>query len=166
MRVARLRARSAIPLAVLVFLVPSQGCADGDVTPQSSGALEVRVSLQTSDGREARGIGQSEFVRLGLTVLNRSDRPRSFTLPTSQSYDFVVVAGAGREVWRWSTGRMFAQMLTEVTLAPGESKTFSETWDQLCDDGRPAPVGAYRLVGSVPVLTGLAISPPIEFEIE
>jgi hypothetical protein len=155
-----------IPLAALVLLVQSQGCADGDATPKTSSALEVRVSLQTSDGRVARGIRRAESVRLGLTVRNRSDGPQSFTLPTSQTYDFAVVASAGREVWRWSTGRMFAQMLTEVTFAPGESKTFSETWDQLCDDGRPASVGAYRLVGSVPVMTGLAVSPPIEFKIE
>jgi hypothetical protein len=166
MLVVRFRARSSLGLAALVLFAPSLSCAESGSTPQTSGALEVRVSIQHSDGREARGIRQAEPVRLSVTVRNRSDEPRSLTLPTSQTYDFAVVGEAGREVWRWSAGRMFAQMLTEVALAPGESKTFSETWDQLCSDGRPAAAGAYRLVGSVPALAGPVVSTEVGFEIE
>ncbi len=97
---------------------------------------------------------------------NRADQPRSLTLPTSQTHDFAVTGGGGDEVWRWSAGKMFAQMLTQLTLAAGESLTFSETWDQVCSDGRPAAVGPYRLVGWIPSLTTPVSSPPIEFEIE
>ena len=122
--------------------------------------------MQNSDGREARDFGRIEPVTLVLTVRNRADEPRSLTLPSSQTHDFAVSAGAGDEVWRWSAGRMFAQMLTEVTLAAGESRTFSETWDQVCSDDRPAAVGPYRLVGWIPALGTAVSSPPIEFKIE
>lgn len=153
-------------LAALLCLAPSQGCAEGEATPRTPDALDVRVSLQDGGGREARGFRRVEPVTLVLTVRNRADQPRSLTLPTSQTHDFAVSAGAGDEVWRWSAGRMFAQMLTEVTLAAGESRTFSETWDQVCSDGRPAAAGPYRLVGWMPALATPVRSPPIEFKIE
>ncbi len=146
--------------------MPSQGCADGETTPRTPEALEIRVSLHDGDGREVRGFRRVEPVTLVLTVRNRGDRSRSLTLPTSQTHEFVVSGGAGDEVWRWSAGRMFAQRLTEVTLAAGESRTFSETWDQVCGDGRPAAIGPYRLVGWIPALATPVSSPPLEFKIE
>ncbi len=146
--------------------MPSQGCADGETTPRTPEALEIRVSLHDGDGREVRGFRQVEPVTLVLTVWNRGDQSRSLTLPTSQTHEFVVSGGAGDEVWRWSAGRMFAQRLTEVTLAAGDSRTFSETWDQVGGDGRPAAIGPYRLVGGIPALATPVSSAPLEFKIE
>jgi hypothetical protein len=47
---------------------------------------------------------------------------------TSQQYDFVVSDAAGKTVWKWSQGMMFAQMLTEKALLPGDSYTVTAQW--------------------------------------
>jgi hypothetical protein len=144
----------------------AQACAEGEATDRTPDALEVRVALRGRDGRETRGLRRAEAVTLTLTVHNPSDQPRALTLPTSLTHDFAISAESGGELWRWSTGRQFAQMLSEVTLAPGASRTFSETWDQVCGDGLPAAVGAYRLDGWIPALAAPLRSEPIEFEID
>ena len=54
-----------------------------------------------------------------------------------------------REVWRHSAGRMFAQVITDLTLAPGESRSFTATWNQTDAKGKPVPPGRYEAVGLV-----------------
>ena len=46
------------------------------------------------------------------------------------------------EVWRWSDGRAFTQALESTTIAPGETETFSLTWDG------PEP-GEYQAVATL-----------------
>lgn len=73
------------------------------------------------------GIGTGE-VRLVLHVTNATSEAMDFTFPTSQRYDFVVDDGEGREVWRWSAGRAFLQVITESRLEPGETWTMEASW--------------------------------------
>jgi hypothetical protein len=93
-------------------------------------SLECHLSVET-DGS----------VRFVLTVTNRSDERVSLTFPNSGTADFAVLDGA-REVWRWSNGRAFAQVLRTVELAPGEQVAFEGEWSD--------PVsGAYEAVGEL-----------------
>jgi len=66
-------------------------------------------------------------VAFSFTVVNGGDRPVELTFRDACRADFAVYAD-GEEVWRYSDGRMFAQMITEAELQPGESATFEETW--------------------------------------
>ena len=55
---------------------------------------------------------------------------------------------------------MFAQVLTELTFSPGQSRSFTQVWDQILDDGTVAAPGEYEALGSVPVsLPGTASGP-------
>jgi hypothetical protein len=69
----------------------------------------------------------TDSVRFSLQVTNTSAGPVHLTFPSSQLFDFVVFQH-GREVWRWSADRMFAQAIHEVTLAPGETRAFDAVW--------------------------------------
>jgi hypothetical protein len=96
-----------------------------------------------------------EPVRLTLTARNVSTSP----VPANggaQEYDFVVRDASGADVWRWSAGKAFILIYRYGTLAPGETKTFSETWDQRRNDGQPVAPGTYRLFGTY------TIDPPID----
>ena len=66
-------------------------------------------------------------VAFSFTVVNGGDTPVELTFRNACRADFAVYAD-GEEVWRYSDGRMFAQMITEAELQPGESATFEETW--------------------------------------
>jgi hypothetical protein len=149
---------------VLAVLLAAPGCARGEeavTTPD----IETRLVLRGAAGKEAKEFRGREPITLVVTIRNRGDAECTLTLPTSQTHDCIVHDAGGREVWRWSAGRMFAQVLTELTLAPGASRTFTSTWDLTDRAGAPLPPGDYRAVGLVPARVPGARSDPVPFAI-
>ena len=49
--------------------------------------------------------------------------------PDGQTHDFVVVDFAGKEVWKWSEGRMFTSAMRSTTLKGRGEETYAESWD-------------------------------------
>jgi intracellular proteinase inhibitor BsuPI len=57
--------------------------------------------------------------------------------PTSQLYDVIVsrvVGGKREEVWRWSAGQVFAQVLTPVKIEAGKSWQQTARWEFTAND--------------------------------
>lgn len=79
-------------------------------------------------------------VRFALSVVNGTGRRVELSFPSGQTHDFVVLDATGREVWRWSDGRMFTQLVQNRLLEARDVVTFEERW--------PAPpsAGRYTLV--------------------
>ncbi len=69
----------------------------------------------------------AEEVRFALTVVNAGDTPMELTFRDACRADFVVYDD-GEEVWRFSEGLAFSQVLTTADLQPGESAVFEEAW--------------------------------------
>lgn len=87
-------------------------------------------------------------VQFRFTVVNGGDTPVELTFQDACKVDYAVYADdeeVGEEVWRYSDGRMFAQVLTNADLQPGETATFEETWPD------PAP-GDYTAEATLRVL--------------
>ncbi len=62
-----------------------------------------------------------------FTVVNGGDTPAELTFRNACRADFAVFDG-DEEVWRYSDGRAFAQVITDAELQPGESATFEAVW--------------------------------------
>lgn len=148
-RSRRRRGAALVSLLACLIAAPPGGCAAYE-EPVATPDFETRVALKNAAGDEARAYGGGETITLVVTLRNRADGPRTLTLPTSQTHDCLVYDGNHKEVWRYSAGRIFAQVITELTLAPGESRTFTVTWKQIDAQGRPVPPGDYETVGLVP----------------
>jgi hypothetical protein len=98
-------------------------------------------------------------VKLELLVINISDKLLPFKFSSSQNYDFVISDTAtGQEVWRWSHGTAFAQMVRSDSIRGSSKWTYSEVWNRRDNDKNPVPAGRYRLVGI------LSSQPPIQSE--
>jgi len=69
-----------------------------------------------------------EEVTLRFTVVNASDEAVELTFRDSGRADFAVYTDEGEEVWRWSDGRMFMQVVQYSDLQPGQEATFTESW--------------------------------------
>jgi|GEM_PF-2195802 len=108
--------------------------------PQNPAGLQVRL---LTDKASYTG---SDTVKLQLVITNIGSTPLTFNSNNSQRFEFVVQAG-DREIWRWSKGRLFAQMLTSWKLAPGNTITYSAVWEQKDNTGKSAPPGTYTIVG-------------------
>lgn len=93
-------------------------------------------------------------IGMHLTVYNNSDQAVTFNFPNSQRYDFAVVDSSGREVWRWSDGKGFLQVLGSMTLKPGAAVTFSTEHTFTDGTGSPMPEGVYTVLGELTARDG------------
>jgi hypothetical protein len=83
--------------------------------------MSLEGSLETA-GEDAR-----DAVLFVFTVTNDGSEPVELRFEDSCKAEFVVAA-AGTEIWRFSEGRAFAQVLESTTLEPGASTTYEAEW--------------------------------------
>ena len=69
-----------------------------------------------------------DTVQFTFTVRNDGDEPAELAFSDALEADFVVVDGE-REVWRFSDGRMFAQMIGSESIPPDGTATYEASWE-------------------------------------
>jgi len=70
----------------------------------------------------------NDDVRFTFTVTNDGDDPVDLSFSDALEADVAVFEGE-TERWRFSEGRMFAQMLGSETVDPGGTATYEAAWD-------------------------------------
>ncbi|HEC87112.1 MAG TPA: hypothetical protein ENI49_04520 [Thermoplasmatales archaeon] len=119
-----------------------------DLSNLSLTILTDRASYRVNDG-----------INISLSITNRGDKDINLTFPDAQVADFEIVSGEGKQVYLWSSGRMFAQVITTLKVPAGESiELLNETWRA---DARE---GNYTIVGWLPT-TPKVYSNPITINI-
>jgi hypothetical protein len=83
----------------------------------------------------------ADVVRFDFRATNTSDATVDLTFRSGKGADLVVLDG-DEEVWRWSEGQMFAQMMETRTIEPNEIISQSFVWEE------PEP-GTYDAVASL-----------------
>ena len=86
---------------------------------------------------------EHEGIRFALTLTNETKKHIELSFPNGQTHEFVVVDSVGRELWRWSTTRLFTQAVQNKLLGGGETMRVSEQWP------RPARRGKYTVIASL-----------------
>jgi len=74
-------------------------------------------------------VNANHGVEFNLDVRNNTVRMIELNFADGQTHDFVVQDANGKEVWRWSAGRMFTQAMQNDLVKGKEVATFSEAWD-------------------------------------
>ncbi|MEY7847827.1 BsuPI-related putative proteinase inhibitor [Natrarchaeobius sp. A-rgal3] len=82
------------------------------------GSLEATVSTD----------GGGRTVAFAFTATNAGSDPLELQFADAAKAEFLV-QDEGREVWRFTEGRAFAQMLGSERLAAGESTSYEGEWD-------------------------------------
>lgn len=105
-----------------------------------------------------------EGFKITMVVLNTSDKILPFRFGSGQTYDFVIQDAATRkQVWKWSGGMVFTQVVRSDSIRAGGKWQFEVTWDGKDNDDKPVPAGQYQLTGiitSLPAVRSLPV--PIE----
>ena len=70
----------------------------------------------------------AEKLRFTLDVRNNTSKMLELRFPDGQTHDFVVKDFTGKEVWRWSKGRMFTSAMRSETLKGKEDTIYEESW--------------------------------------
>lgn len=79
-----------------------------------------------------------------LSVRNNTPKMLEIRFPDGQTHDFVVKDFAGKEIWRWSEGRMFTSAMRSETLKGKEDTSFEESWDSKGQHGSFTAVAILR----------------------
>ncbi|MBW7934241.1 MAG: hypothetical protein H3C62_11700 [Gemmatimonadaceae bacterium] len=123
-------------IAVLAFACTRSRTIESSSTNKSAhkkgtavaSALDVRVD----DG-----------VHFQLHVMNDGDRKVELNFENGMTHDIAVLDERGRQVWRWSDGRLFTAAYQNKVLRTHDTLSFNESWKD------PAPgryVAVARLV--------------------
>jgi len=129
--------------------VPAAGAAIPTVAQVTAENPALILSAESAPGG----------MKLELLVINKADKLLPFKFNSSKSYDFVITDTATeKEVWRWSRGTVFSQVLRSDSIRGNSKWTYSEIWNRRDNDRNPIPPGRYRVVGI------LASQPPIQSE--
>jgi hypothetical protein len=106
--------------------------------PEAPGeGLELQVGI------ERFVYAPGDTVRAVLNLVNRSDRERILTFPSTQRFDLAILDEAGETLGSWSATRSFAQVVEEERLAPGETLHYEASI------AVPSAPGSYHLQGSL-----------------
>ena len=101
-----------------------------------------------------------EPIMLTLRVINDTSKPVSLSFPTAQRFDLLMQNHQGREVWRWSAGRFFAQVLGKEVLKPSRGELLYHATVE-----REFTQGVYTVQAMVPAL-GSHISATISVTVQ
>ena len=111
--------------------------ASGNTTSEERN-MNYGISMMT----DKMNYSVSEPIIMTLKIFNYTQEDIIFHFNTSQRYDFIIENEEGNEIWRWSEGRMFAQMLGKESLGPHNPEVIymSEYNDELSS-------GYYKVTG-------------------
>jgi hypothetical protein len=115
---------------------PGRARTDG---PPVATSLNVRVNSE---------------VTFAFHITNNAAKRLELTFPSGQTHDIAVLDSAGREVWRWSEGRMFTQALMNRVLDVDETVTYQASW-------KPDKKGRYTAVAALK-----SVNHPLEQRLE
>jgi hypothetical protein len=114
---------SAITLATIL----ATACGSGEVEQKVGGGDQTGYETPGEDEKE---VINDEVVKTDLqfsdgyytfTMTNTSDKDIVLTIPSSQEYEYQLKDKAGEVVYTYSMDKMFLLMISEKTIAAGES---------------------------------------------
>ncbi len=74
-------------------------------------------------------VNSNHGVEFNLDIRNNTAKMVELNFVDGMTHDFTVLDASGKEVWRWSAGRMFTQAMQNKLVKAKEVATFSEPWD-------------------------------------
>jgi Intracellular proteinase inhibitor len=126
------------------------------VLPPRPEGGSVQATLQV----DRKSVRAGESIRFTYTLVNTHSQPTTFSFSSGCQFDLEVrrrpepnarYAAGALTIWRLSRSRSYLMAFTRLTLAPGEKKTFTESW--IVPTG--LATGVYDLVGYLPIVGGV-----------
>lgn len=130
--------RFTVPLlaaaAVLVVCGPR-----ANISAVSSRAMQ-HANGEISANVRVDADASSQRMTFTLALHNGTGRAIDVEFPSGKTHEFVVLDAAGREVWRWSDGKLFTQLMQSRMVGANEALTFDARWNA------PLAAGRYTVV--------------------
>jgi hypothetical protein len=138
--------RDKVPFTLVCIAVLAFACGP---RPRGDGSSE-RGTVKRSAPHDSHAplaptlnVAVAGDVQFNFDVTNAGARKVELLFNDGRTHDIVVIDSLGREVWRWSEGRMFTQTVQNKVLRVSDTLRFAEAWA----DAKP---GSYVAVASLP----------------
>jgi hypothetical protein len=120
----------------------------------------ANVTFRASTNKKTYKPGEPVIVTMRVRNVSRAEQVLQFS--TARSFD-IMVSPQNRTapIWHWSRGRMFAQMMRDVSLAPGQSQVFTATWNRIGDDDKAVAPGTYQVAARLTTIGAGVEAPPV-----
>ena len=157
-------------IVAICLLASLAACSEDDgMGPESTAGVSeasiVRDGLELKISASKASFPEDVSIVLTFRVENVSTQALRYEFTSTNQHDFAVEED-GRQAWRWTAGRAFGRTITSLKLQPGESKAWSEIWDQRDNSGELVGPGVYMVSGVLPVSGGRLVSEFLEITIE
>jgi hypothetical protein len=130
-----------VSLGVLAFACAPRG-RNADIAERNAAQNGKRAALAAPQIESELAVQSTDTpgdVRFNFRVTNTGGGKVEMHFPSGQTHDVVVLDSRGREVWRWSEGRMFTKLIQNKILRNADTLSFGERWTD-------APRGQYVAV--------------------
>lgn len=104
-------------------------------------------------------VNAGRTVEFTLDVRNNTSKMVELRFPDGRTHDFYVQDARGKEVWRWSSSRMFTQGVQVKLVKARDVAVFSEVWSSSKAHGK------YTAVAVLPS-NNHPIEERVEFELK
>ena len=122
----------------------------------------TNLSVLDANGNPAGSFSRGQSITLQLTVRNRSNGVQTLWFNTGEQFNFVAVnAGTTNVLWTSDNGGGFTQAFTNLTFQPGQSQTFTVTWNQTDNLGQLISSGNYEVFGGLTVFNTAGAGSPV-----
>lgn len=113
--------------------------------------LPLKVGTRSGDFELSVYLPQSSFplkavVPFTLSVTNRGDERATLFFSSGQKFDLAIIDQAGKEIWRWSRGRLFTMAIEELALEKDEEVSLKILWPQADSARTPVSPGTYKAI--------------------
>lgn len=127
-----------LSLALLCTAAIAFACGPRTRSEQVSSATSARADVRSANAtRNASDsplspsfdVDVADGVRFEFSVVNEGKKKLELNFASGRTHDVVVLDSLGKEVWRWSKGRIFTQAMQNRVLRTSDSLTYEESWN-------------------------------------
>lgn len=111
----------------MAFARGSFGNNDKPIAKRTS-SRSLEAIATTLDVSVRNGSAASQTLTFSLHVANNTKKMLELRFPNGQTHEFVVMDASGKEVWRWSSNRMFTQAIRTKLLKGREETVYEDEW--------------------------------------
>jgi hypothetical protein len=121
-------------------------------TPLAAEITDARDGLRFTMALQNNTFKTGEPIDIAFTVTNISNQTMNYAHALPE-FDFIVYNSSDSNLFRWTSFKVFAMIIWETPLNPGDSYTSILVWPQTCNqtehnnEGVPVSPGQYSIIG-------------------
>ncbi len=131
-----------LAVAALAFACGPRTRNEASSTTRATGTADATGTASSSPLTPSFDVAVEDGVRFAFHVVNDGSKKLEVNFNDGRTHEIVVLDSVGKEVWRWSDGRLFTQAMQNKVLRTSDSLRYEGSWT----DAKP---GTYVAVATL-----------------